>query len=260
MTGTKQYDNTFRLFDEDGVEVHQFAKVGVFAESIICPQEAVFPIPDDVPMDVAALIGCSVTTGVGGVINQPNAKAGMTVAVFGVGGVGLNVLQGARLLNASKVIAVDILDNKLEFAYRFGATDVVNSRAEDAVEKIMELTDGGVDMAFDAFGHAMTTRSAFDATRKGGTCVVIGIAPEGSEAEIPMVEIVRNQKTMVGSYYGSASPHETFRTLIDFYQSGKLEIGGLALRQYSLDQINEAYDDLERGADGRGVIVFEGVN
>ena len=260
LTGTKQYDNTFRIFDEEGEEVHQFAKLGVFAESIVCPQQAIYPIPDDVPMDVAALIGCSVTTGVGGVINQPTAKAGMTVAVFGVGGVGLNVLQGARLLNASKIIAVDILDNKLEFAYRFGATDVINSRAEDAVERIVELTDGGVDMALDAFGHASTTRSAFDATRKGGTCVVIGIAPEGSEAEIPMVEIVRNQKTMVGSYYGSASPHETFRTLIDFYQSGKLEIGGLALRKYGLDEINEAYDDLARGADGRGVIVFDGVS
>lgn len=260
LTGTRQYDGTFRFFDDEGIEVHQFAKLGVFAESIICPQQAIYPIPDDVPMDVAALIGCSVTTGVGGVINQPNAKAGMTVAVFGVGGVGLNVVQGARLLNASRIIAVDILDNKLEFAYRFGATDVVNSRAEDAVEKIIELTDGGVDMAFDAFGHVMTTRSAYDATRKGGTCVVIGLAPEGSDAAIPMVDIVRNQKTVVGSYYGSASPHETFRTLLEFYRAGKLEIGGLALRSYSLDEINEAYHDLERGADGRGVIVFEGVN
>ena len=115
-------------------------------------------------------------------------------------------------------------------------------------------------MAVDAFGNSMTTRAAYDATRKGGTCVVIGIAPEGSEAQIPMVDIVRNQKTIVGSYYGSASPHETFRTLVDFYRSGKLEIGGLALRRYALDEINEAYDDLERGADGRGVIVFEGVN
>ncbi len=260
LTGTRQYDNTFRIFDDDGTEVHQFAKLGVFAESLVCPQQAIYPIPDDVPMDVAALIGCSVTTGVGGVINQPNAKAGMTVAVFGVGGVGLNVIQGARLLSASKIIAVDVLDNKLEFAYRFGATDVVNSRAEDAVEKIMELTDGGVDMAFDAFGHSMTTRSAYDATRKGGICVIIGIAPEGTDADIPMVDMVRNQKTVVGSYYGSSSPHETFRSLIDFYRSGKLEIGGLALRQYTLDEINEAYDDLERGADGRGVIVFEGVN
>ncbi len=260
LTGTRQYDGTFRFFDEEGIEIHQFAKLGVFAESIVCPQQAVYPIPEDVPMEVAALIGCSVTTGVGGVINQPNAKAGMTVAVFGVGGVGLNVLQGARLLNASRVIAVDILDNKLEFAYRFGATDVVNSRSEDAVEKIIELTDGGVDMAFDAFGHSMTTRDAYDATRKGGTCVVIGLAPEGSDAAIPMVDIVRNQKALVGSYYGSSSPHETFRTLLDFYRAGKLEIGGLALREYGLDEINEAYADLEHGADGRGIIRFEDVN
>ena len=260
LTGTRQYDGSFRFFDQDGIEVHQFAKLGVFAESIVCPVQAVYPIPDDVPMEVAALIGCSVTTGVGGVINQPDAKAGMTVAVFGVGGVGLNVLQGARLLNASRIIAVDVLDNKLEFAYRFGATDVVNSRSEDAVEKIIELTDGGVDMAFDAFGNSMTTRSAYDVTRKGGTCVVIGLAPEGSDAAIPMVDIVRNQKTIVGSYYGSASPHETFRTLLDFYRAGKLEIGGLALREYRLDQINEAYADLENGADGRGIIRFEDVN
>ncbi len=256
LTGTRQYDGTFRLFDGEGVEVHQFAKLGVFAESIVCPEQACYPIPDDVPMSTAALIGCSVTTGVGGVINQPSARAGMTVAVFGVGGVGLNVIQGARLLNASRIVAVDILDSKLEFAYRFGATDIVNSRSEDAAETILELTDGGVDMAIDAFGHPATTRDAYAATRKGGTCVVIGLAPEGFDAEIPMVDIVRNQKTVVGSYYGSASPHETFRVLLDFYRSGKLDIDGLAVRDYPLEKINEAYDDLESGADGRGVIVF----
>ncbi len=260
LTGTRQYDGTFRLFDDEGLEVHQFAKLGVFAESIVCPRQAIYPIPDDVPMEVAALIGCSVTTGVGGVINQPAASAGMTVAVFGVGGVGLSALQGARLLNASRVIAVDILDNKLEFAYRFGATEVINSRAEDAVEKILDLTDGGVDMAVDAFGHSSTTRDAYLATRKGGTTVVIGLAPEGMDVDLPMVDIVRNQKTLVGSYYGSASPHETFRKLLDFYRSGKLDIEGLALRSYTLGQINEAYHDLEQGADGRGLIVFDGVN
>lgn len=257
LTGSKQYDNTFRLFDEDGIEIHQFAKLGVFAESIVCPQQACYPIPDDVPMEVAALIGCSVTTGVGGIINQPNAKAGMTVAVFGVGGVGLNVIQGARLLNASRIIAIDILDTKLEFSYKFGATDVINSRAEEASEKILEITDGGVDMAFDAFGHSSTTELAYASTRKGGTTVVIGIAPEGVDADIPMVDIVRNQKTVIGSYYGSASPHETFRLLIDFYRSGKLDIENLVLRTYPLEQINEAYHDLEQGADGRGLIVFD---
>lgn len=259
LTGTRQYDGTFRLFDEDGLEVHQFAKLGVFAESIVCPQQACHKIPDDVPMPVAALIGCSVATGVGGVINQPDAKAGMTVAVIGVGGVGLNVIAGARLMNAMKVIAIDIMDTKLEFAFRFGATHAVNSRTEDVEARIAELTDGGVDMAFDAFGHPETTRLAYDVTRKGGKCVLIGLAPEGAEVDIPMVNMVRDQKTLVGSYYGSASPHETFERLIDFYRMGKLEIDALAMREYGLGQINEAYDDLERGLDGRGVIVFDGV-
>ena len=259
LTGTRQYDGGFRLYDEDGEEVHQFAKLGVFSESVVCPQQACHPMPDEVPMSVAALIGCSVTTGVGGIINQPEARAGMTVAVVGVGGVGLNVLQGARLLNASKVIAIDIADSKLEFAYRFGATDVINSRTENAFERVSALTDGGVDMAFDAFGAGSTTRLAYDVTRKGGKCVVIGLAPEGDEANVPLVNIVRDQKTLVGSYYGSSSPHETFATLIDFYLSGRLDIDGLALRQYPLDKVNEAYEDLERGLDGRGVLVFDGV-
>lgn len=260
LTGTRQYDGTFRLYDEDGAEVHQFAKLGVFAESIVCPKQACYPMPDDVPMPVAALIGCSVATGVGGIINQPDATAGMTVAVIGVGGVGLNVVQGAKLLNASRIIAVDIADTKLEFASRFGATHGINSRSQDVPAVINELTDGGVDMAFDAFGAPETTRLAYDVTRKGGTCVLIGLAPEGADAEIPMVNMVRDQKTLVGSYYGSRSPHETFGKLVDFYRAGKLEIDGLAVRQYSLDQVNEAYDDLERGLDGRGVIVFDGVD
>lgn len=260
LTGTRQYDGTFRLYDEDGVEIHQFAKLGVFAESIVCPQQACFKIPDGVPMPVAALIGCSVATGVGGVINQPDAQAGMTVAVIGVGGVGLNVIQGARLINAMKVIAIDIVDSKLEFAYRFGATHVINSRSEDVASRIAEITDGGVDMGFDAFGHPATTRLAYDITRKGGKCVLIGLAPEGTEANIPMVNLVRDQKTLIGSYYGSASPHETFGALVDFYLAGKLDIDGLAVREYPLDDVNEAYDDLEHGLDGRGVIVFDGVS
>lgn len=255
-TGTRQYDGTFRLHTADGTEVHQYAKLGVFAESIVVPQQACYPMPDDVPMEVAALIGCSVTTGVGGVINQPGMRAGMTVAVIGAGGVGLNALQGAKLMNATKIIAVDIFDHKLEFAYKFGATHVVNSKAQDPVAAIQELTDGGVDFAFDTFGHKTTTEQAYGATRKGGTTVVIGLAPDGMTGEIPLVDLVRNQKTLVGSYYGSASPHETFGKLLDFYLQGRIDVAGLVTRSYRLEEINEAYAALARGEDGRGVIVF----
>ena len=256
-TGTRQYDGTCRLYTSDGTEVHQFAKLGVFAESVVIPQQACYPMPDDVPMEVAALIGCSVTTGVGGVINQPNMRAGMTVAVIGAGGVGLNAIQGAALMNASRVIAVDIHDHKLEFAYKFGATDVINANDQDAVAAIQEMTGDGVDFAFDTFGHKLTTEQAYKATRKGGTTVIVGLAPDGMNAEIPLVELVRNQKTLVGSYYGSASPHETFRKLLSFYKQGRIDVGGMVTRRYKLDEINMAYEALERAEDGRGVIIFD---
>jgi S-(hydroxymethyl)glutathione dehydrogenase/alcohol dehydrogenase len=180
----------------------------------------------------------------------------MTVAVFGVGGVGLNAIQGARLLNATRIIAVDVQDHKLEFAYRFGATDVINSRSQDPAKAISEMTGGGVDFAFDTFGGAITTEQMMASVRKGGTGVLVGLAPEGVTAGINMIDLVRNQKTLVGSYYGSASPHETFGKLLDFWRRGTLEVESLVTRTHELAEINEAYDALARGDDGRGILVF----
>ena len=255
-TGSRQYDGTLRLHKGD-TEVHQMAKLGVFAETIICPQQACHPMPPEVPMQVAALIGCCVTTGVGAVINNPAAHPGSTVAVFGCGGVGLNAVQGARIIGASRIIAVDIYDHKLEFSYRFGATDVVNGREVDPVETIKEMTGGGVDMAFDTFGSALTTANAVNSLRKGGTAVMVGLGAVGETAPIDMVQMVRDQKSLVGSYYGSASPHETFDKLVDFYMKGSLDVEGLITRTYSLDQINEGFEALDQGEDGRGVIKFD---
>ena len=250
-----QYDGTLRLHDGD-VGVHQMAKLGVFSDYIVVPEQACYPIPDEVPMRVAALIGCCVTTGVGGIINNPASRPGMTVAVFGCGGVGLSTIQGARLLNASKIIAVDIYDHKLEFTYKFGATDVINARAVDAVEAIRDLTDGGVDMAFDTFGSPGTTSDAVKSIRKAGTAVMIGLGPVGESTPIDMVDFLRNQKSLVASYYGSASPYETFGKLVDFYLKGTLDVESLITRRYELEQINEGFDALARGEDGRGVIAF----
>ena len=257
ITGTRQYDGTFRLKDEVGKEIHQFAKLGVFAEKIVIPESACFKIDDDFPTDVAALIGCSVTTGVGGVINQPDMFPGASIAVFGAGGVGLNALLGAQIMNASKVIAVDINDSKLEFSYKFGATHTVNSKSEDPVKKIREITDGlGVDFALDTFGSTQIISQMMASLKKGGTGVIIGLAPVGEMAKINPVNMVKDHKKLVGSYYGSVSPHITFERIIDFYKSGKLKIDTVIERAYSLDQINEAYDDLVSGKDGRGVIAF----
>ena len=256
ITGSRQYDGTLRLHKGD-VEVHQMAKLGVFAETIVIPQQACHPIPDSVPMHVAALIGCCVATGAGAVINNPVARPGATVAVFGCGGVGLNSIQGARLINASRVIAVDIYDHKLEFTYKFGATDVINAREVDPVEAIKELTGGGVDIALDTFGSAGTTVQAVNSLRKGGTAILVGLGSVNEDAPIPMVDMVRDQKSLVGSYYGSASLHETFDKLVGFYLKGSLDVEGLVSRAYSLEQINEGFDALDRGEDGRGIIRFE---
>ena len=255
QTGWLQFDGTARLHDGDK-DISQMGKIGVFGESAVVPQQACHPMPDEVPMHVGALIGCCVTTGVGAVINNPAASAGMSVAVFGCGGVGLSVIQGARLLNASRIIAVDIYDHKLEFTYKFGATDVLNARELDAVEAIKEMTGGGVDMAFDSFGSAGTTAGAVRAVRKGGTAVLIGLAPDGETAPIDMTDMLRSQKTLIGSYYGSASPHQTFEKLVDFYLKGSLDVESLIARHYTLEQVNEGLDALARGEDGRGVIVL----
>ncbi len=255
-TGVRQYDGTSRLTDAQGGEVFQMAKLGVFSEYQVVPAQACFPMPDDVPMEVAALIGCSVTTGVGSVVNAPRVRPGMTVAVFGAGGVGLNSIQGARLMSASRVIAVDIAEHKLQFATDFGATDIIDSTVTDPVEAIRELTGGGVDLALDTFGGVGTAGQAVAALRRNGVAVMVGLAPLGDQVGVDLVDMVRNQKTLTGAYYGLASPHETFRSMIDLYRSGDLLIDNLVQRRYPLGEINEAFDALERGENGRGVIVF----
>lgn len=253
----RQYDGSFRLRNGIGEAIYQSNKLGLFAEEFICPEGSLFPIPDDVPSDVAALIGCCVTTGVGGVLHAPGIRPGVTVAVFGCGGVGLSAIQGARLLNASRIIAVDILDQKLQFSVQFGATDIVNADKEDPVEAIKGLTHGGVEYAFDTFGSVVTTTQAFQSLRPTGVGVVIGLAPVGDVVPVDLVDLVRNQKTITGSYYGATSPHESFRRLVTFYRQGRVDVEKLITRRYSLDDINDGFSAIEGGEDGRGVLIFD---
>jgi Zn-dependent alcohol dehydrogenase len=255
-TGAKQFDGTTRLRDGEGQAVHQLSKISVFAEQSIVPAQACHPVPADVPLEVAALIGCCVTTGVGAVINNPFMRAGARVAVFGAGGVGVNVIQGARLVSAARVIAVDIKPQKLEFAKRFGATDLVDASSVNAVEAVREISGGGVDFAFEVFGSGETLANCLDVLRPNGVAVMVGLAPEKARASIEMTQIVRNQKHLMGCYYGSASPHETFKRVLDFYQRGLIDVQGQITRRYRLDQINDAFDDLVAGKPGRGVITY----
>jgi S-(hydroxymethyl)glutathione dehydrogenase/alcohol dehydrogenase len=184
-------------------------------------------------------------------------RACSTVAVIGAGGVGLNVAQGARLAGAARVIVVDVNDAALEFAGRFGATDMVNPTHENALQRIRDLTGGaGVDYAFEVFGSAETITMALDATKKGGTAVVIGLTAMGEETGIDALQLVRQEKTLKGSYYGSAAPAVDMHRTVDLTTTGKIDVGGLITRRYRLDEINDAYEELARGAVGRGIIEF----
>jgi Zn-dependent alcohol dehydrogenase len=252
----KMFDGTSRIHI-NGQDLAQMGKVGCFGEEAIVPSTGLAKIDPSLSLRAAALIGCSVTTGVGTAIYAAGVTAGSTVAVIGCGGVGLNVIQGARIAGATRIIAVDVNDAALEFAGKFGATESVNPNAGDPVKAIKDLTSGlGVDYAFEAFGSIETTTMAFDATRKHGTAVIAGIAPIGEQAGIDAVALVRQEKTLKGAYYGASKPTLDFYHMIDLYNSGKLDVDGLVTRAYTLDQINEAYDELDRGAVGRGVIDY----
>ena len=256
-TGPNMYDGTTRLHKGDQRIAHM-GKVACFAEEAVVPESGCIPVDNDFPMDCAALIGCCVTTGVGAAIFTAQVQPGSTVAVVGCGGVGLNVIQGARLANASKIIAVDVQEGKLEFAMRFGATHAVNASDQDAVARVKEITGGlGADYTFEVYGSAETVETAYNMACKGGTVTVAGLAPLGERAAIDAVSLVRNEKVLKGTYYGSARCSVDFPKMVDLYRSGRINLDDLITRRYSLDRINEAYEDLERGEVGRGVITFQ---
>ena len=256
QTAGRMFDGTTRLH-QGSTRITHMGKVACFAERAVVPETGCIPIPKDIPMDSAALIGCCVTTGVGAVINTARIEPGSTVAVVGCGGVGVNVIQGARLANAARIIAVDPLEGKLEFAMKFGATDSVNPTAGDPVAAVKALTGGrGVDYAFEVFGGGDTVKVAFEMTRRGGTTVVVGLAPMGDAAPIDVMALARQEKTLKGSYYGSSVPAVDMPRMVEMYRAGMISIDDQITRRYSLDQINRAYADLERGDAGRGVIMF----
>lgn len=248
------FDGTTRLHKGDQRITHM-GKVACFAQEAVVPETGCVPVGKDVPWAQAALIGCSVTTGVGAAMFSARIAPGSTVAVIGAGGVGLNVIQGARLLNASKIIAVDIGEGKLEFAMSFGATHTVNPAIQDPVEAIRNITGGlGADYTFEVFGSPETALTAYNAARKGGTVVIVGLAPIGDVVGIDLVSITRQEKTVKGSYYGSTRPAVDMPTMVELYRLGKINIDDLVTRRYKLEDINKAYQDLDAGEIGRGVI------
>jgi Zn-dependent alcohol dehydrogenase len=198
-----------------------------------------------------------VITGVGAVTNAARIHPGCTVAVFGVGGIGLNIVQGARIMGARKIIAVDIHASKEAKARELGATHFVNACTCEPVQAVKELTGGkGADYAFEAIGLPRPIEQAYDATRKGGTCVVAGICRADARAQINVNQLVYAEKTLKGTLYGSMRPRVDLLTLIEMHRAGQLMLDELLTRTYPLEEINEAYAALERGEVARGLIVY----
>lgn len=249
------FDGSVRLH-KGAADIHHFARVACFAEYAIVPQSGAVPVRKDVPLDRACLIGCSVMTGVGAVTNTAKVPPGSSVVVIGCGGVGLNCVQGAALSGAGRIIAVDMLENKLAYAREFGATDVIDASKGDVVERIHAMTDGGADYAFEAIGFSKTIEQAYEATGLGGTTVVVGMAPETDNLTLNALSIPRAEKVIMGSWYGSARPFVDLPKMVDLYMDGKLKVDELVSRHYPLDEINTAYDALANGEVARSVLMM----
>ncbi len=248
-------DGTPRL-SLGGQPVYHYCGLACFADHTVVPQECCVPLDARVPFAVGALIGCAVTTGVGAVLHTAPVRPGSSVAVFGAGGVGLSIILGAHLAGAARIIAIDRTAAKGDLARTLGATDAVLS-GPAAPAAIRDLTAGrGADFVFEATGIPAVQELALDAARPGGTVVLVGLSPMGSHTNLPGALITRQEKTVVGSYYGSAHPARDFPLLADLYLNGRLDLARLVSRTYSLEQINQAYADMLRGDGARGVIIF----
>jgi S-(hydroxymethyl)glutathione dehydrogenase/alcohol dehydrogenase len=249
-------DGTTRV-RKDGVDLNVFSAIGTMAEAAVVPAAAAVKLPPDAPLDKCALLGCAVTTGVGAVFNTAQVAPGSSVAVFGAGGVGLNVVQGAAIAGAERIVAVDAQAGKLELAVKFGATDVVDARSADPVEAIRALTGGrGCDYVFEAIGNKRTVEQAYEATRKAGTCVVIGLGSIKESISLNLFFLPLLEKRLLGCWYGSADVHRDIPRLLALYRAGKLKLDALVTRTYPLERINEAFADMNSGANARGVIAF----
>ncbi|HEY8574368.1 Zn-dependent alcohol dehydrogenase [Phenylobacterium sp.] len=234
----------------------QYLNLSSFAEQMLVHEHACVAIRPDMPLDRAALIGCSVMTGVGAVVHTSNVRPGDTVAVIGCGGVGLSAINGAAIAGAGRIIAVDIVPGKENFARAFGATDFVNSAEVDPVKTIIEMTKGGVQHSFEALGLSQTAEQAFNMLRRGGTANIIGMIPVGQKISL-MGAAFLGEKRIQGSLMGSNRFPVDMPRLCDMYMSGKLKLDEMISRRLKLEQVNEAFEEMKTGSIARSVIVFD---
>ncbi len=241
---------------QKGQPIGQFANLSSYAEQMLVHENAVVKIRDDMPLDRAAVIGCGVTTGVGAVLRTARIEPGSTVAVIGCGGVGLSAVNGAAIGGAGRIIAIDRIPGKLELARVFGATDVIDATQGNVVDRVKELTEGGVHYSFEAIGLKETAEQAFYMLRPGGTATVIGMIPQGQKVELHGADFLREKKIQ-GSTMGSNRFRVDMPRYVEFYLRGELRLDELISRRIRLEEINDAFEALKRGEVARQVILFD---
>ena len=248
------HDGTSRL-SKDGHTLHHYLGVSSFAERVVVPVSGAIRVRTDAPLDVLALVGCAVATGVGAVMKTANVQPGSTVAIIGCGGVGLSCVQGARLAGASRIIAIDIMPEKLELALRLGATAGIDSSATDAVVALRKMVPEGLDYVFDAIGKISTTEQAIAALGLGGAAVIVGLPPTGQYARFDPLALAEADQRILGSNYGSVVPQRDIPWLVDLYMSGDLDLDSLVSARRPLSEAVEALADLAAGRALRQLLV-----
>jgi len=241
-------------FSQGDQQLFGMAGFGTFAEYLTVPQEGAIKIPKDIPFDIASLIGCGVSTGVGAAINTAKVTPGSSVVVFGCGGVGISAIQGARVAGAAVIVAVDLVDAKLETAKQFGATHAC--KPDDLPALQAELTGDGFDYAFEAIGIPVTMRAAYDAVHRGGTACIIGAGSGAAQVSFNAFELFFSEKNLMGSYYGSVDVRSDFHRLLRLWKAGQLDLEGMISKRMKIDEINEAFTAMKNGEVIRTVITF----
>jgi alcohol dehydrogenase len=245
-----------RRITRRGTPVHHHLGVSAFAEYATVSRRSLVKIDRNVPLEHAALFGCAVLTGVGAVVNTARVTAGSTVAVVGLGGVGLAALLGAIAAGAERIVAIDLSPQKLALAKQLGATDGFEANA-DAMDKIREATHGGVDFALEMAGSVKALELAYRITRRGGTTVTAGLPPPSAMLQVPAVNLVAEERTLKGSYIGTSVPSRDLPRYLGLFQRGRLPVDRLLTDRLRLDQINEGFDRLREGKAVRQIITFD---
>ena len=249
-------DGTTRLKTLDGLTLKHYLSSATMAEYAVIDQAGAILIPDDVPFDVAAVTGCAVMTGIGAVINTAGVEPGSSAAVFGCGGVGLSAIMGCKLAGCYPIIAVDVMESKLAFARQMGATHTVNARETDAIDALKKLTRLGPDYVFDSVGSSTTIGQVLKAVRPGGAATVMGMHAIKIDVPISAGALVAQNKKLLGSFFGSGRPHTDLPMLVELYRGGRLPLDDLITKRYALDELPQAFADMEGGNVARGVIIF----